>query len=196
MGKGRCTSLSRRFVFVALNLSLPPRSSPYTMSSLKHHPSLPAPVFSAGANLKAKSSVLTGVQDAYWSDEEVKPLFFFSVYIYALINCAIIFPSCRRRRNAHCALKKWISLTSTSNLASANIRYLIPPFFLLSFLYLKHSIALQICRFCWNHIRTNLNNKCPACRRDYSDEVGQFKPINKEECVALFIFHSIFDFSL
>lgn len=68
--------MSRRFVFVALNLSLPPRSSPYTMSSLKHHPSLPAPVFSAGANLKAKSSVLTGVQDAYWSDEEVKPLFF------------------------------------------------------------------------------------------------------------------------
>ena len=46
------------------------------MSSVKLHPSLPAPVVSAGANLQAKSSVLTGVQDAYWSDEEVRRLFF------------------------------------------------------------------------------------------------------------------------
>ena len=67
----RCTSLSRRFAFV-----VPPRSSTHTMSSVKHHPSLPAPVVSAGANLQAKSSVLTGVQDAYWSDEEVRRLFF------------------------------------------------------------------------------------------------------------------------
>jgi RING/Ubox like zinc-binding domain len=47
-------------------------------------------------------------------------------------------------------------------------------------------LCKQICRFCWNHIRRNLNNKCPACRRDYSDDVGQFKPINKEECVVSF----------
>jgi hypothetical protein len=59
------------------------------MSSVKLHPSLPAPVVSAGVNLQAKSSVLTGVQDAYWSDEEVRRLFFFSVCIYALINCSI-----------------------------------------------------------------------------------------------------------
>jgi hypothetical protein len=42
------------------------------MSSVKHHSSLPASVAHAGASLQAKSSVLTGVQDAYWSDEEVR----------------------------------------------------------------------------------------------------------------------------
>ncbi|KDQ59589.1 hypothetical protein JAAARDRAFT_153554 [Jaapia argillacea MUCL 33604] len=39
----------------------------------------------------------------------------------------------------------------------------------------------QICRFCWHHIKENLNGRCPACRRDYSDENVQFKPINKED---------------
>lgn len=39
----------------------------------------------------------------------------------------------------------------------------------------------QICRFCWHHIKENLNRRCPACRREYTDEAVQFKPINKEE---------------
>ncbi|KAI0094086.1 hypothetical protein BDY19DRAFT_920744 [Irpex rosettiformis] len=39
----------------------------------------------------------------------------------------------------------------------------------------------QICRFCWHHIKENLNRRCPACRREYSDEAVQFKPINKED---------------
>ncbi|KZT28671.1 hypothetical protein NEOLEDRAFT_768407 [Neolentinus lepideus HHB14362 ss-1] len=39
----------------------------------------------------------------------------------------------------------------------------------------------QICRFCWHHIKENLNGRCPACRREYSDENVQFKPINKED---------------
>ena len=43
------------------------------MSSLKLHSSLTTSVVHAGATLHAKSSVLTGVQDAYWSDEEVRP---------------------------------------------------------------------------------------------------------------------------
>ncbi|KAF8274237.1 hypothetical protein EI94DRAFT_1794454 [Lactarius quietus] len=105
------------------------------MSSLKLHPSLPAPVVSAGANLRAKSSVLTGVQDAYWSDEEEAK------------EC----PLCLEEMDI-----------SDLNFKPCQCEY-------------------QICRFCWNHIRRNLNNKCPACRRDYSDEVGQFKPINKED---------------
>ncbi|KAI5119088.1 hypothetical protein M0805_004861 [Coniferiporia weirii] len=39
----------------------------------------------------------------------------------------------------------------------------------------------QICRFCWHHIKENLNRRCPACRREYSDEAVEFKPINKED---------------
>ncbi|TFK46000.1 hypothetical protein OE88DRAFT_1668398 [Heliocybe sulcata] len=39
----------------------------------------------------------------------------------------------------------------------------------------------QICRFCWHHIKENLNGRCPACRREYSDENVQFKPIDKED---------------
>lgn len=45
--------------------------------------------------------------------------------------------------------------------------------------------VMKICRFCWHHIKENLNKKCPACRREYSDETVQFKPVNKEECVPL-----------
>ncbi|KIL69635.1 hypothetical protein M378DRAFT_68976 [Amanita muscaria Koide BX008] len=39
----------------------------------------------------------------------------------------------------------------------------------------------QICRFCWHHIKENLNKRCPACRRIYTDEGVEFKPINKED---------------
>ncbi|KAH8102942.1 hypothetical protein BXZ70DRAFT_927329 [Cristinia sonorae] len=39
----------------------------------------------------------------------------------------------------------------------------------------------QICRFCWHHIKENLNGRCPACRREYTDETVQFKPVNKED---------------
>ncbi|KAI0261054.1 hypothetical protein BC834DRAFT_494224 [Gloeopeniophorella convolvens] len=105
------------------------------MSSLKLHPSLPAPVVHVGASLQAKSSVLTGVQDAYWSDEEEAK------------EC----PLCLEEMDI-----------SDLNFKPCQCEY-------------------QICRFCWNHIRRNLNNKCPACRRDYSDDVGQLKPINKDD---------------
>lgn len=40
---------------------------------------------------------------------------------------------------------------------------------------------VQICRFCWNHIKENLNGRCPACRREYTEESVQFQPISKEE---------------
>ncbi|KAF8120954.1 hypothetical protein EV363DRAFT_1438082 [Boletus edulis] len=39
----------------------------------------------------------------------------------------------------------------------------------------------QICRFCWHHIKQNLNGRCPACRREYTDEAVQFKAIAKED---------------
>lgn len=43
----------------------------------------------------------------------------------------------------------------------------------------------QICRFCWHHIKENLNGRCPACRREYFDEAVQFKPVNKEDLKRL-----------
>ncbi|KAI6007838.1 hypothetical protein EDC04DRAFT_2780999 [Pisolithus marmoratus] len=39
----------------------------------------------------------------------------------------------------------------------------------------------QICRFCWHHIKQNLNGRCPACRREYTDDTVQFKPIPQED---------------
>ncbi|QSL66263.1 hypothetical protein MERGE_000640 [Pneumocystis wakefieldiae] len=39
----------------------------------------------------------------------------------------------------------------------------------------------QVCRFCWNHIRKDLNGRCPACRRLYSEETIEFKPLTAEE---------------
>src|SRR5436189_1941218 len=42
----------------------------------------------------------------------------------------------------------------------------------------------QVCPFCWNHIRNNLNGLCPACRRPYSDE-PEWKPVAVEEYAQL-----------
>ncbi|KAI8071432.1 RING/Ubox like zinc-binding domain-containing protein [Gongronella butleri] len=39
----------------------------------------------------------------------------------------------------------------------------------------------QICRFCWHHIKTNLNGRCPACRRVYTDQIVEFIPVSAEE---------------
>ncbi|KAG2228182.1 hypothetical protein INT45_009229 [Circinella minor] len=39
----------------------------------------------------------------------------------------------------------------------------------------------QICRFCWHHIKENLNGRCPACRREYSDQMAEFEPISADE---------------
>jgi len=43
----------------------------------------------------------------------------------------------------------------------------------------------QICRFCWHHIKTNLNGRCPACRKVYSDETVEFTPMQPEELKRL-----------
>ncbi|RKO93798.1 RING/Ubox like zinc-binding domain-containing protein, partial [Blyttiomyces helicus] len=43
----------------------------------------------------------------------------------------------------------------------------------------------QICRFCWNHIKENLNGLCPACRRQYSVESVEFKPVSPDEMVRI-----------
>ncbi|ORY06736.1 hypothetical protein K493DRAFT_203009 [Basidiobolus meristosporus CBS 931.73] len=43
----------------------------------------------------------------------------------------------------------------------------------------------QICRFCWHHIKEELNGKCPACRRAYSDDNVQFTPITPAELTRI-----------
>ncbi|CEH17947.1 transcriptional repressor [Ceraceosorus bombacis] len=43
----------------------------------------------------------------------------------------------------------------------------------------------QICRFCWHHIKQNLNGRCPACRRKYSDQAVEFTPMTPEEIKRL-----------
>ncbi|KAI8095106.1 regulator of Vps4 activity in the MVB pathway-domain-containing protein [Gilbertella persicaria] len=43
----------------------------------------------------------------------------------------------------------------------------------------------KICRFCWHHIRENLNGRCPACRREYSDQNAEFEPISADEIARI-----------
>lgn len=49
----------------------------------------------------------------------------------------------------------------------------------------------QICRFCWHRIRTDENGLCPACRKAYSENPADFKPLSKEE-IARWIQFSFF----
>ena len=44
---------------------------------------------------------------------------------------------------------------------------------------------LQICRFCWNKIRTEGNGNCPACRSAYSENPADFKPLTAEEMAKI-----------
>lgn len=101
-----------------------------------HHP-LPAPVIHAGfSSHQSKSTVLAGVQDAYWSDDEGED-----------VDC----PLCLEEMD----------------ISDRNFKPCV--------------CGYQICRFCWHHIKENLNGRCPACRRVYTDEAVEFKPIDKED---------------
>ncbi|KAK1755653.1 general negative regulator of transcription subunit 4 [Echria macrotheca] len=39
----------------------------------------------------------------------------------------------------------------------------------------------QICQFCFNNIKTNMNNLCPACRRPYDEKTIQWKVVTPEQ---------------
>ncbi len=39
----------------------------------------------------------------------------------------------------------------------------------------------QVCRFCWHKIREDGNQRCPACRKAYSEEDVEFVPVPQEE---------------
>jgi len=43
----------------------------------------------------------------------------------------------------------------------------------------------QICRFCWNKLRTEGNGLCPACRQAYSENPADFKPLTSEELAKI-----------
>ncbi|CZT45825.1 related to MOT2-transcriptional repressor [Rhynchosporium secalis] len=43
----------------------------------------------------------------------------------------------------------------------------------------------QVCQFCFNNIKTNMNGLCPACRRPYDEKTIEWKVVTPEE-VALF----------
>ncbi|KAL5611706.1 hypothetical protein BROUX41_000718 [Berkeleyomyces rouxiae] len=39
----------------------------------------------------------------------------------------------------------------------------------------------QVCQFCFNNIRNNMNGLCPACRRPYDDKTIKYKLVTQEE---------------
>ncbi|PLW07124.1 hypothetical protein PCASD_24794, partial [Puccinia coronata f. sp. avenae] len=43
----------------------------------------------------------------------------------------------------------------------------------------------RICRFCWHHIKEDLNRRCPGCRKEYDDSVVEFTPMKPEELKRL-----------
>lgn len=43
----------------------------------------------------------------------------------------------------------------------------------------------QICRFCWHRIRTDENGLCPACRRSYTEDPAEFKPLAETDLQKL-----------
>jgi len=47
------------------------------------------------------------------------------------------------------------------------------------------SCGYQICRFCWNKIRTEGNGLCPACRTPYTENPADFKPLTSEEMAKI-----------
>jgi len=97
-----------------------------------------------------------------------------------------------RRRTAPSAWRKSTLRTATSSRAHAVTRHVSRALLVASGLqYLINcrfgftclTSRAQICRFCWHHIKENLNGLCPACRRQYSENQVEFKPMTSEEYV-------------
>ncbi|KAF7560307.1 hypothetical protein G7046_g3852 [Stylonectria norvegica] len=42
----------------------------------------------------------------------------------------------------------------------------------------------QVCQFCFNNIKNNMNGLCPACRRPYDEKTIQWKVVTTEESVS------------
>jgi CCR4-NOT transcription complex subunit 4 len=41
----------------------------------------------------------------------------------------------------------------------------------------------QVCQFCFNNIKNNMNGLCPACRRPYDERTIEWKVVTPEEYV-------------
>ncbi|KIM28829.1 hypothetical protein M408DRAFT_329269 [Serendipita vermifera MAFF 305830] len=90
----------------------------------------------SASSYQSKPSLLAGVQDAYWSDDE--------------------------EENSTCPLCiKELDLEEQS--------------------FKPCPCGYQICLFCWHHIRDNMNARCPACRREYTEEAVVWKPVAAED---------------
>jgi len=51
--------------------------------------------------------------------------------------------------------------------------------------FLPCACGYQICRFCWNKLRTEGNGLCPACRQPYSENPADFKPLTSEQIAKI-----------
>lgn len=43
------------------------------------------------------------------------------------------------------------------------------------------TFAVQVCQFCFNNIKNNMNGLCPACRRPYDEKTIEWKVVTQEE---------------
>ena len=84
-----------------------------------------------------------------------------------------------KRRPALCVSKSSISLTRASSLVLAATRFASLP--TTKALCDNANKVLQICQFCYNNVKNNMNGLCPACRRPYNDKDIEYKVITPEE---------------
>ncbi|KAF1733932.1 General negative regulator of transcription subunit 4 [Beauveria bassiana] len=42
----------------------------------------------------------------------------------------------------------------------------------------------QVCQFCFNNIKNNMNGLCPACRRPYDEKTIEWKVVTQEEYIS------------
>lgn len=47
--------------------------------------------------------------------------------------------------------------------------------------FIPCTCGYQMCRFCWHHVKENMNGKCPQCRQPYNPENYTFVPLNPED---------------
>ena len=82
--------------------------------------------------------------------------------------------------------RSWISRTGTSIHAHAVIRYVAHRTQRTCSMETRlTSSPVQVCQFCFNNIKNNMNGLCPACRRPYDEKTIQWKVVTQEEYVEL-----------
>lgn len=110
-----------------------------------------------------------------------------------------------RRATAPCAFTAWrwvsgltfvtvpsasrssISQTGTFDHVPVATRYDLGPAYAIitPSAHMLANVCEQVCQFCFNNIKNNMNGLCPACRRPYDEKTIQWKVVTSEECVLL-----------